>query len=244
VSDTAYTPDELLNWLCWERALTGELFYPPDESAQECLEAVEGVTDYRRGWEEGYHARSYSEAVQFYRDLEARGHDPVDRANRGIEQARARGLDLDPIDWTWLESAEDDTIDEVNRDDHDVVIEEETRESFDEMLDELDLTEADFSERLVNSIGDATPFLEPPIETDDIEQLENEELRKLAWNLHALASGYNYTSDVVTPDILRDPPGTWVGPDVERRVKAACQVIREVYVELLEEFNEQVADDD
>lgn len=110
--DRDRTPDELLDWLCWMWALDGERFFPPDETAEECMVAVaetyEGQSDEDRikakGWEHGQHARAWTEAVERFHDLEARGFDPKARAEREIARAREDGLDLQDIDWEWWDS--------------------------------------------------------------------------------------------------------------------------------------------
>lgn len=107
MTDEDLTPDELLDWLCWAWATDGERFYPPDETAHECVEAVEKNGDGEaHAWEEGYHSRADTEAVERFDDLEARGFDPVKGAERHIEEARDRGLDLSDIDWEWWETTQ------------------------------------------------------------------------------------------------------------------------------------------
>jgi len=106
LDESDQNPGELLDWLCWSWATDGERFYPPDETAKECAEAVEKSGDKQAlAWEEGYHSRAYTEAVERFDDLETRGFDPVERTERHIDDARSRGLDLSEIDWTWLEAA-------------------------------------------------------------------------------------------------------------------------------------------
>lgn len=103
------TPDELLDWLCWCFAMDGERFYPPDETAEECLEAFEGndgdfdVDERRRGVEHGQHSRAYMTAVMFFEDLENWGYDPKARAEREIETSKDDGLELPDIDWEWYD---------------------------------------------------------------------------------------------------------------------------------------------
>lgn len=98
--------DEMLDWLCWVWATDGERFYPPDETAKECVEAVEKEGDSEAlAWEEGYHSRAYVDAVERFDDLETRGFDPKARAERHIREARDRDLDLPAIDWSWLEAS-------------------------------------------------------------------------------------------------------------------------------------------
>ena len=120
--DRSRSPDELLNWLCWSRALDGETFYPPKESVDNCMREVRGQYDFYEGdleenlqelmrWnrnygkEEGSHLRALDNAIEFFDDLHRRGYDPVARAEQEIEDAREDDLDLPPIDWGWLEDS-------------------------------------------------------------------------------------------------------------------------------------------
>lgn len=123
-TDRDRSPDELLDWLCWENAMTAERFYPPDETAAQCIGDVESdenpVSDREIGSEEGYHRASWLSAVAFFEDLERLGYDPRARTEREIENAADRGLDISTPDWTWY----DETIanrreDEAEDEDHD-----------------------------------------------------------------------------------------------------------------------------
>ena len=101
--------DEMLDWLCWCFADSAERFYPPDETAEECIEELpddkyeEGSIEEAeaRGWERGEHTRAVLEADSFYRKLERCGYDPKARAEREIKRAREQGLNLPDIDWSW-----------------------------------------------------------------------------------------------------------------------------------------------
>ena len=98
--------EDVLDWLCWMWATDGERFYPPDETAEACVEGVDEAGDGEKlAWEEGYHSRAYIEAVDRFEALEARGVDPVGRAERHIEDAQERDLDLPDIDWSWWEAS-------------------------------------------------------------------------------------------------------------------------------------------
>ena len=100
--------DDLINWLCWCWATDGERFYPPDGTAQECLENIEKANDETaQAWEKGYHARAYTEAMERFEDLKARGFDPVGRTEKRLEQVRDRGLNIQDIDCEWWKAARD-----------------------------------------------------------------------------------------------------------------------------------------
>jgi len=103
--NTDKTPNELLDWLCWVWATDGEQFYPPDETATECFESLETTNSDALAYEEGYHARAYTQAVDRYHNLQKKGFNPKARAERHIHEAQENGLDLDDIDWAWLENS-------------------------------------------------------------------------------------------------------------------------------------------
>lgn len=105
--DPERTPDEMLDWVCWELATDGERFYPPDETAEECIDAL-GITDESdRGWERGQHLAKYSKARTLFKMLDGMGFDPKARAQREAENT-PDGVDLPPIDWAWLEHGDED----------------------------------------------------------------------------------------------------------------------------------------
>lgn len=112
-----YSADEFLDWLCWMFATEGERFYPPKETAWECVEALMGTFEdtYEDDtelmlkvlesyhWEEGQHGRAWMTATMFFDDAYRWGFDPVMRTERHIEEAREDGLDdLPDVDWEWL----------------------------------------------------------------------------------------------------------------------------------------------
>lgn len=114
-SDHDYSAEEFLDWLCWMWAQDGERFYPPDETAAECVGAVyENYADEYDGarlryeivkayqWEKGQHSRAYMEAYDKFQDLENWGFDPVERAAREHRDLmeRADG-EVPPLDWSW-----------------------------------------------------------------------------------------------------------------------------------------------
>jgi len=116
MTDADHTADEFLSWLCWTWATDGQRFYPPEETADECVEAVrenyeknyEGEkleTELLKAtsWEKGQHSRAYTEAVSKFRDAANWGFDPIERAAREQHDLRQRSEDYDEeIDWSWL----------------------------------------------------------------------------------------------------------------------------------------------
>lgn len=99
--------NELVTKLCWMKAYSGQLFYPPEETAMECTQSLIDELDrpsiskqeriLYRGV--GEHSHAWTEAVDFFETLDSCGFDPVYRAEYYAEQN-----DLEPIDWSWLEN--------------------------------------------------------------------------------------------------------------------------------------------
>jgi len=98
------SPDEILDWLCWVWATEAERFYPPEESAEECIEQwdVDDVDERSRGEEYGYHTAMFWTAQTRFEDLRTFGLNPKERAKREIERSREQGFELEDIDWSWL----------------------------------------------------------------------------------------------------------------------------------------------
>jgi hypothetical protein len=98
---------EVLEWVCWCNALKGEGFYPPDETAKELIKEIEDsgceIDEKKRAKREMLHDVSYFDAVDFFKDLQHKGFNPVEMAENEIRRARQEGLDLSDIDWEWLE---------------------------------------------------------------------------------------------------------------------------------------------
>lgn len=106
--DRGVTVNEMLDWICWSVATTGERFFPPRETAEECISTFEsrGEVDMdalARGKEHGQHSRAWCDATILFNDMKSRGFDPRGRAEREIERSRAEGLNLSDIDWEWWE---------------------------------------------------------------------------------------------------------------------------------------------
>lgn len=93
--------DEFLTWYCWERAVTAAGFYPPEESAENCLEQFEEWDEKDKIAEEATHHRALTECWEFFSSAEARGIDPKARADQYVAKRQEEGVDLPEIDWTW-----------------------------------------------------------------------------------------------------------------------------------------------
>ncbi|QSW99793.1 hypothetical protein [Haloterrigena alkaliphila] len=71
--------------------------------------------------------------------------------------------------------------------------------------------------------------LQPPLDDEEIEEIDDEKLRALAWDLDAIATAYNYATDPTIPDLARDDIGTWVDPKTEMRLTQARSLLKEAY---------------
>lgn len=101
--DTNITPDEALDYLCWTWATQGERFYPPRETAEECVDALLEESDTQQYKEEalkeeGQHMRAFTDALDNFRTLERIGYDPKARAERYAEQS-PNDISIDSWDW-------------------------------------------------------------------------------------------------------------------------------------------------
>lgn len=103
--NTDRTVDEMLDWLCWDMADTAARFYPPQETRDACVEALDDPDDETIAMEYGQHLRALQDAAAFYDDLERFGFDPKARAERERQRAADEDdLELPEIDWEWYEA--------------------------------------------------------------------------------------------------------------------------------------------
>lgn len=83
-----YTPEEVLNWLCWMWALKGERFYSAKKSSNFPEKSeTDGV--------------KLNEARAKFRDMKRWGLDPVEGAAREHRDVMDGENDVSPIDWSW-----------------------------------------------------------------------------------------------------------------------------------------------
>lgn len=104
--------DEMLDYLCWYFATEGMNFYPPEETAEDCMDSVEDMYEKRSeddwiesfGWERGQHSRAWTTATEFFVQMDTYGFDPVMRAEREQRRTNAQieGEGLRDLDWEWL----------------------------------------------------------------------------------------------------------------------------------------------
>jgi hypothetical protein len=95
---------DMLDRICWSNAMRAERFYPPRETAELCADGLEsaGIEKDAFSKEVGYHTAALVFAEEFFDDMYAQGHDPVERTKRYIDNKES---DLTEVDWEWLEES-------------------------------------------------------------------------------------------------------------------------------------------
>lgn len=89
--------EKLLDYLCWQMLFEREHWYPPEETAAECVEAMESDDtdlDTDESYEMGYHVGMYLAYDDVIEALYAMGIDVRARANRYIAANREAGVEL------------------------------------------------------------------------------------------------------------------------------------------------------
>lgn len=106
----------------------------------------------------------------------------------------------------------------------------------DTVTDELGLSIEEFEAKVVENVDAGKPWLVPPLEAVEIDSIEDERLRALAWHLDALARAYNYASDPTLPDLLaeREEDRTELEPAELATLNEACDRLLAVYDRLYE----------
>lgn len=106
----------------------------------------------------------------------------------------------------------------------------------DTVTDELGLSLGEFEAMVVENVDAGKPWLVPPLDVAEIESIEDERLRALAWHLDALARAYNYASDPTLPDVLAErEEDRWELNTAElATLNEACERLLAVYDRLYE----------
>lgn len=135
--------------------------------------------------------------------------------------------------------------DERARTGYDVVVEAAIEDRFREVATEVtdgDDPEAAVEElrnRIVTHTDAGEPWLPPPLSPDEIDAIEDDRLRALAWDLDAISRAYNYASDPTLPDLARKDPSPWLSADEQRRLERAAKLLFDAY----ERLDERVGED-
>lgn len=113
-----------------------------------------------------------------------------------------------------------------------------------EVTDTADPTAAveTLRKRIADQVGAGKPWLCPPLTHDDIERIDDDRVRALAWDLDAIARAYNYATDPTLPDLARAEPAPWISSAERRRLERASALLLDVYERLIDRVGEDLAD--
>lgn len=98
--------------------------------------------------------------------------------------------------------------------------------------DDREETLSELKNLLAENADSGQPLLRPPLDSDEIERIEDERQQALAWDLDAIATAYNYATDPLTPDLAREDAGTWIRGKEKIRLDEACSLLNEAYSRL------------
>lgn len=93
---------------------------------------------------------------------------------------------------------------------------------------------------LAENADSGKPLLRPPLGPDEIERIEDERHQALAWDLHAIATAYNYATDPLIPDLAREDAGTWIRGKEKIRLEEACSLLNEAYDRLYDRIGPEL----
>lgn len=128
------------------------------------------------------------------------------------------------------ETSEDGTPLDLD-DEYTVEIAEEVKDDMAEVAREVGFSDdkdealSDLKELIAENADAGRPLLRPPLDSDEIEGIEDERHRALAWDLDAIATAYNYATDPLLPDLARDDAETWIHGTEKIRLQEACSLL-------------------
>lgn len=96
-------------------------------------------------------------------------------------------------------------------------------------------------ERIAEYADAGKPWLRPPLTNEQIERIDDDRVRALAWDLGAIARAYNYATDPTLPDLARAEPAPWISPEELLRLERAAALLFDVYERLLDRLDEDLA---
>lgn len=99
---------------------------------------------------------------------------------------------------------------------------------------------AELREVLAENADSGKPLLRPPFGADEIKLIEDERHQALAWDLHAIATAYNYATDPLIPDLARDDAETWIRGKEKIRLEEACSLLDETYDRLYDRIGPEL----
>lgn len=95
-------------------------------------------------------------------------------------------------------------------------------------------------EFLAENADSGKSLLRPPLRSDEIKRTEDERHQALAWDLHAIATAYNYATDPLIPDLARDDAETWIRGKEKIRLEEACSLLDEAYGRLYDRIGPEL----
>lgn len=95
--------------------------------------------------------------------------------------------------------------------------------------DDRDEALSELKDLLAENTDAGKPMLRPPLDSGEIEGIENERHRALAWDLDAIATAYNYATDPLLPDLARDDTETWIRDKEKIWLEEACSLLDDAY---------------
>jgi len=193
-----------------------------EEEARQFLELLEKVEEDMEQAAYGESPDSFNDKSDEYESYEEKWGAP--RSQIAVEEARRKIQRF--VEHAYLQGDEENPevrIDDEIKDEAAKVAEEAgMAEDQEEALEEL-------RRGIAENIEDSEPMLQPPLGKDEIESIESEELRALAWDLDAIAKAHNYATDPTLPDTTREGGDTWITNKEEMRLKEASSLLKEVY---------------
>jgi hypothetical protein len=133
------------------------------------------------------------------------------------------------------ETSEDEAPPVSPADEYTVEIADEIEDDMTEVAREAGFSDdreealSELREVLAENADAGKPLLRPPLGSDEIERIEDERHRALAWDLHAIATAYNYATDPLIPDLARNDAGTWIRSKEKIQLEEACSLLEDAY---------------
>jgi len=178
-----------------------------------------------------------------------------------VEETRGKPREF--VEHTYLrddpheETSEEGTPPLAPRDEYTVEIADEIEDDMAEAAreagfsDDRDEALSELKELVAKNADAAKLTLRPPLDSNEIEAIEDERHRALAWDLDAIATAYNYATDPLLPDLARDDAETWIRGTEKIRLEGACSLLDDAYSRLsdrigpeLEEYETSRGDDE
>ncbi|EMA45167.1 hypothetical protein C448_07729 [Halococcus morrhuae DSM 1307] len=109
-----------------------------------------------------------------------------------------------------------------------------------ELSDDKDEAPSELKELVGENADAGKPILRPPLDSDEIETIEDERHRALAWDLDAIATAYNYATDPLLPDLARDDAEAWIDGEEKDQLEEACSLLDNTYSHLYDRIGTEL----